>query len=393
MTTRTNAAAAQAREASPMTPVSSNSPDGNDNTNLEGDRSPIDDRANEGFSGFFRRFPPAAELQSECLSDAELITISEHKDERKWNPHVKDCSRCKNVVNLLMQAETKRISLDDFLANASKQVRKSRKERRPSSYWWAFYNIYSAQQVTLAAVIAVVVLGLLGLWYVKNGQQVSHPQYARVMPEDDYGRVKEWLRAANNVADDSSIPEREKIAKIKDMQGERTEINKKLKKVTQTPLAPAERAELAQLVSTYNSELKLLNAAIQFNGKAGETQHLEIEPNSDSAVVSIVLFTIAGDESPSLLDTYSFQGSQKQDIEIAKTIVRGSKELTFTALANNQVEVQDLSLGRSETDLNRISGRLEQLKQNKGIVVKFVPTPAGAFPGPASNDKKVLTAH
>ena len=114
--------------------------------------------------------------------------------------------------------------------------------------------------------------------------------------------------------------------------------------------------------------------------------------NKDSVVVSIVLLTIAGDESVSLLDTYSFQGSQKQDIEMARTIVKGSKELNFTALANNQVEVQDLSLGRSETDRARISGRLAELKQNKGIDVKFVSTPTGTLPT-AFTDKRSLTAH
>jgi len=147
------------------------------------------------------------------------------------------------------------------------------------------------------------------------------------------------------------------------------------------------------LVSTYNSEIKLLNATIQSKGGAsGETQHLEMEPNKDSVVVSIVLLTIAGDESVSLLDTYSFQGSQKQDIDMARTIVKGSKELNFTALANNQVEVQDLSLGRSETDRARISGRLAELKQNKGIDVKFVSTPTGTLPT-AFTDKRSLTAH
>jgi|KBSSwiStaDraftv2_1062776.scaffolds.fasta_scaffold433190_1 hypothetical protein len=394
MPDRTNAAAARAREASPMTPATPNSPDNHHITDPGGDQFPTEDQAKEDISRLLvGRFKPISDLPSECLSDAELISVSEEKDEEKWNPHIKGCGRCGNVVNLLRQAETKRISLDEFLANASKEVRQSRKEKRRSSYWWAFYNIYSPQQVALAVVIIVALFALLGIWYVKNTQSVSPPQYAVVMPEDDLGKVTEWLRAANNVADDSSIPQPDKIVKFKTLQGERTEINQKLKSITQTPLEPSERAELAQLVSTYNSEIKLLNATIQSKGGAsGETQHLEMEPNKDSVVVSIVLLTIAGDESVSLLDTYSFQGSQKQDIDMARTIVKGSKELNFTALANNQVEVQDLSLGRSETDRARISGRLAELKQNKGIDVKFVSTPTGTLPT-AFTDKRSLTAH
>ena len=142
------------------------------------------------------------------------------------------------------------------------------------------------------------------------------------------------------------------------------------------------------MVTTYNSEIRLLNAAIQAKGGAGgEPQHLEMDPNRDSNVVSIVVLTIAGEEGPASLDTSVFQGDQKQNVEMARTIVKGSKELSFTSLTNNEVEVQDLSLDRSETDLTRISGRLELLKQ-KGIVVRFT----GALPGNAFKEKRALTS-
>ena len=390
MQNRTNTAAALAKEKSTMTPATPSQPDGNNNTDPDGGDIPIDSSTDDGFSKFFGKFKPTSYMQSECLSDAQLISVSEEKDQEKWDPHVKTCGRCKNVVNLLMQSESKRISLDEFLANASKQVRQSRKEMRPASYWRAFYHISSAWQVTVAVVIAVVVFGLIGWWYVKNSQPVSHPQYAVVIPADDSWRVKEWLRTHNSIADDPSLPVAAKIARFKTMQGERAEINQKLKSITRGPLEASERAELAQLVSTYNSEIKILNAAIQSGNVTGETQHLEMEPNRDSTVVSIVVLTITSDENPTLLGSYTFQGSQKQDVELARTIVKGSKQLNFTALANNDVEVHDLSF-RSETDLNRITGRLEQLKQEKGIVVKFVSTPNG-FPRSAFGEKKPTVA-
>jgi hypothetical protein len=42
-----------------------------------------------------------------CLSDAQLIELSEQRDTTSWPEHVNACSRCRKVISLLHQADDK----------------------------------------------------------------------------------------------------------------------------------------------------------------------------------------------------------------------------------------------------------------------------------------------
>jgi hypothetical protein len=317
----------------------------------------------EKISGFFRRWKPSAGANSDCVSDAELIEIAKLTDRNSWPKHVQSCSRCENVIQLLNRADMK-IPIDVFLSRTSREVRQAKGKQSFSSYVWAFYNI-SAPRYAVVYLVVFLFLGVAGIWIYQKRSETS-PPYAASLKEDDYWKTTEWIRARTAIADESSLSPDQKLAKLRELQGDYGVIEGKLIAIQRSnTLGPSEKAELAQLVTTYNSQVKLLTSKSETKAVSeGADPVLVIQASTDSDIVSKV--------SVSILSSKSDQINQKErDLETAKAVMQASKELDFTSINNKEVEVQDLVPNRSEGERKAIQERLTDLKNTDGIAVKL----------------------
>jgi|GEM_PF-2147765 len=340
-----------------------------DDSQINLESTPAINEANaEEIGGFLGRWKPSAAGNLDCVSDAELIEIAKLTDRNSWPKHVQKCNRCENVIQLLNRADM-RIPIGVFLSKTSSEVRRAKAKQSFSSYVWAFYNV-SAPRFAVVYLVVFLFLGVAGIWIYQQRSQTA-PQYVASLKDDEYWKVTEWVRERTVIADSSLSPD-QKIVKLRQMQGDYALIEEKLLELqNNNSLNFSQRAELAQLVTTYNSQVKLLTAKsdTKTTSRGGADTVLVIQASTDSDIVSKVAASILANKSDQL-------NQNERDLQTAKAVVQASKELDFTSINNKEVEVQDLVPNRSQDEKNAIKDRLADLKNTDGITVKLTePSP------------------
>jgi len=217
--------------------------------------------------------------------------------------------------------------------------------------------------------VVFLFLGVAGIWIYQKRSETA-PQYSASLREDDYWKITEWIRERTAIANDSSLSPDQKLVKLRRLQGDYEAIEAKLINLQRSkPLDPSHRAELAQLVTTYNSQVRLLTAESDTKTPPkGGDMVLVIQATADSDIVSKVSASILANNLAPL-------NQKERDTETARAVVQASRELDFTSINNKEVEVQDLMPNRSELERKAILGRLADLKTTDGITVTFSEPP------------------
>jgi len=329
-------------------------------------------KTDDAISRFFQRWPSLSSENSDCVPDAELLSVAAEPNRSKWPEHIKSCTRCSEVIQLLQNSDRTRISIDDFLSNTSRVANKGlvRSTTFSFNYINAFYrNIRPSYRLT--GLMALAVLFSVSTWfYLSRSLNDSTPITQRIsLSEDGYWKTTQWLRMSSDILEDESLSPEDKLTRLKPLQSDFAQVKQTLANIRTSDLDPTRRAELAELVINYNSQAQILRDSILIPKKASQgTTHIQsVDPTKDSTLVSEIYAAV----KPTNIKNEAKLNQEQKQLEAAKAIVEASKQLDFTSIKDNEVEVRDLVTDRNTADRARIQERMTQLQNNTGVTVKL----------------------
>jgi hypothetical protein len=337
------------------------------------------DPATERISAFFTRWAQFPNHKSECFSDADLVLIAQEQNRIKWPKHVQECSICGNVVHLIQNSTSERIPIVELLAKASIVSKGDYLTARPgkSSSLGYLRGFYRGLHPSAIAVAAIVLLAFVSaaVWYGTRSKEQSKASYSVALNEDPYWKTEQWFRASVDIMQDSSLSLEKKVANLAPLKPDYGLIEQTVASIPSSNLDPVRRADLAKLLTEYNSQTKLLRAYLQKSRTGSSFEVKDVQPSTDSKIVTEICAAVNVKTDSSAVN------KEEQDIQDAKAVIEGAKQLNFASVDNQQIIVQDLIENRSLSDRKEIGERIRAIENTTNVKITLSVEPVGARRG------------
>lgn len=341
------------------------------------------DPVTERISNFFTKWSRLPNDQSECLSDAKLVLIAQEHERLRWPTHVQECSICSKVVQLIQNSKSERKSVLEFLTKTRAIAKDDYvSERFEKSSMWnylrAFYRGWSPSS-TVAGVLVLLSFVALGVWSTTHSLEPAKSSYTAVLGEDPYQKTEEWFRASVEIMENPSLSPEKKISNLEPLKIQYSFIQQSVASIQSSKLDPVRRAELAKLVSEFNSQTRLLRADLQKTRTGSNFEVRDVPQSPDSKIVTQICaaVTVKTDSS----SVKSEAKTEEQDIQAARAVIEGARQLNFASVDDKQIIVQDLIVNRSLSDRQEIGERLKAIEYASNVKITLSVDPIASPQG------------
>ena len=311
------------------------------------------------------------EENENCLADYRLVEIAQIDDSKQWPHHVRGCKHCSGVVHLLRTKERPPDKLYEFINRAQKKAAEAVRADRPSvwSQLWSFTSLGQSRWAATALVASVILL-IIGWWISARYASPSNDKPVIVsVGEDKYGDTVRWLQVSVNTLEDQKLSLNEKQRLLAELGKNVPQINESLKSLNSDS---TKRAELANLVNDYETGITLLKDKIAAQKKAPPIQAPKLDSTADTEMVGSIYMTAHDSFLP---ESPGDEKKTRTEVEAAKAVQEGNKQVDVIAIKENEVEVVDLKPNRSPEEAAKLEHNLNDILGKRNIKLTLIKPP------------------
>lgn len=323
------------------------------------------EKLNDFFDKWQTSFPEEGE---DCLSDYRLIEIAKQNPDN-WPPHVKTCNHCHGVVYLLNATDKPPGEFYENLRTRAKAGLDERPQRLSApSQLWSFFSM-GQPKWAIPALVAALILLFVG-WGISSRyispQNDTHVKIS--LNEDKYEKTVQWLKISLDKLNDPTLSLREKLVQIQTLSREVPKINERLEGLAKEDMDSNKRAKLANLVTTYNNGLTILQQEVKAQNESLAVNTSKIANTTDSNMVVKIYITAA---KPSSSEKSGSENEILTELEEAIAVQAGQDQVSVVGIKENEIEVIDLNLSRSSEETKALQEKIKSSLGGKHVDLKF----------------------